>query len=274
MSRVWNDGFEKLKNKRVECAGSDLPEVKQAFEAMLARRAVAARLAITVSGAQLCHGAEWSPQEWLPQPHATADQVRREQEAEVAAVFRTVVEFPELAGVALEDFTRAWHNLPPLPLGQKARLDDFFFVLNGRSAGEKHYGEGSLPYVSSGGRTNSIVRLVECEGDEIFADGGITVTAFGNAALQPWPFVARGNGGSSVRVLLPRYRVGWRDLLWFAAQINAQQWRFFYARMAIKSRLERLVVSTPPPPQAECSFDLAARIREFRAHFAEASRID
>jgi type I restriction enzyme M protein len=274
MARVWNDGFEKLKNKRVERTGSDLPEVKRAFDAMLAGRAVVAPLAVTLNGAQLSQGAEWSPQEWLPQPNAAADHLRREQQAEVAAVFRTVVEFPELTRIALEDFTRAWHKLPPLKLGQKARLDSFFFVLNGRSAGEKHYGEGSLPYVSSGGRTNSIVRLVECEGDEVFADGGITVTAFGNAALQPWPFLARGNGGSSVRVLLPRYRVGWRDLLWFAAQINAQQWRFFYARMAIKSRLERLVVSSPPPPQAECTFDLAARIREFRRHLVEASRID
>ena len=100
--------------------------------------------------------------------------------------------------------------------------------------------------------------------DELFQDGGLTVTAFGTAALQPWPFLARGNGGSAVRVLQPRHKMTETDLLWFAAQINLQRWRFFYARMSIKSRLERLVIETPLAAMDAHEIGLGERIRRFR----------
>jgi hypothetical protein len=274
MARVWNDGFEKLKNRRVERAGSELDEIKRSFHAVRTGQAMASRLAVTVSGGQLLGGKEWSPQEWLPHPDATTvEQQKREQQSILASVFRAVVDFPELADVALENFSQPWRDLPPLPLGHKASLDEFFKVWNGRSAGEKHYPDGATPYVSSGGETNSIMRLIEAEEDELFPRGGIAVTAFGQASLQPWAFLARGNGGSAVRVLAPRYRMGLPELVWFAAQINAQKWRFFYARMAIKSRIERLVLTSPSSALPAVSHSLAAKIRTFREQLEEFSRI-
>jgi hypothetical protein len=274
MARVWNDGFEKLKNKRVACAGCELPEVKHCFEAMGAGKKVASRLAITVPGMALKGGNEWSPQEWLPQPELACTLPRGTQEPVIASVFRALVEFPDLAESALEDFPPTeWSELPRLPLGRWAPLGEFFLVVNGKSAGEKHYADGGTPYISSGGRSNSIVRLVEGPGPEVFAHGGITITAFGHAALQPWAFVARGNGGSSVRVLIPRYRMGVAELAWFAAQINAQSWRFFYGRMAIQSRIHRLVISSPEAELEQPAHTMAAKIRAFRAHLQALSRI-
>ena len=313
MARVWNDGFEKLKNQRVARAGDQLPEVKRCFTARMAGQFFVSPLAVTVPGANLQGGTEWSPQEWLPQPQpeatkeeeedkeTEASETRRagvpsksgvpsaqalgwkpgfgllgwEQQQVLGAIFRAVAELPDLAGAVLADFGGSWRDLPPLPLGRPAVLKDFFHVLNGKSAGEKHYRAGALPYVSSGGLSNSIVRLVdvsdgEREG-ELFRDGALTVTAFGQATVQPWPLVARGNGGSSVRVLTPRYRMGLAELVWFAAQINAQRWRFFYARMAIKSRLERLVVSSPPACLPQGPKSIAARIQELRDKLVELS---
>lgn len=101
--------------------------------------------------------------------------------------------------------------------------------------------------------------MIDADSDEIFPGGGLTVTAFGLACIQPWPFAARGNGGSSVRVLLPRYNMSFRELLWFAAQINAQRWRIFYARMAIKGRLARLLVRTPPVRIPDTGMSIAQR---------------
>ena len=274
MARVWNDGFEKLKNKRVERSGCELPEVKRCFDAVVAGRRVSSPLAIAVEGGRLGRGSEWSPQEWLPQAETNAGQARAQQQSILAAVFRAVAEFPDLAEIALRDFTREWEDLPPLPLGRQAPVGEFFHVVNGKSAGEKRYLEGAVPYVSSGGASNSIVRLVDAESAEIFPHGGISVTAFGDAALQPWAFVARGNGGSAMRVLLPRFRMGVAELIWFAAQLHAQRWRFFYGRMAIQSRLERLEIGSPATPLRPSDRPLDVAVRAWRDHLAEFSRVD
>jgi len=289
MARIWNDGFEKLKNQRVERpegptransarvgspGGSELPEVKRCFDALLRGEPFHSPLAIPVCGEQLADGVEWSPQEWLPQPAAGESDLRLEQRRVAESIFRAVAEMPELAETALPGFAANWECMPPLPLGEQSALNTFFSVLNGNSSGEKHYPDGEVAYISSGGASNSIVRLVAAGPDELFANGGITVTAFGQTAVQPWPFLARGNGGSSVRVLLPRFRMGFAELAWFAAQINMQRWRFFYARMAIKSRLERLVVSSPSHPLPQVTgAALAARIRTWREKLAEFSEL-
>ena len=74
--------------------------------------------------------------------------------------------------------------------------------------------------------------------------------------------MARGNGGSAVRVLVPRYAMAAEELLWFASQINSQRWRFFYARMAIKSRLERLEVDESAEARAHATEPIAERLGE------------
>jgi hypothetical protein len=271
MAHVWNDGFEKLKNKRVPRSGSELQKITSCFHALLAGRKFDSRLAGTVSGQAIQDGAEWSPQEWLPQPETAPEEIQRGQREVASSILRAVAQLPELADAVLEDFTDNWLELPPLPSAKDGMLRDFFKVVNGKSSGEKRYSDGMVPYISSGDATNSIVRLVEPEPKEVFAEGGITVTAFGQAAVQPWPFVARGNGGSAVRVLLPRFRMGISELTWFAAQINAQRWRFFYARMAIQSRIERLPLNSPPSRLPEPSTSIARRVRDFRRALMELS---
>ena len=272
MSRVWNDGFEKLKNRRVERSGSELPEAAACFRSLLAGQEFHSRLAVAVRGALVTDGSEWSPQQWLPQPDLPAHEIRSLEKSVLTSVYRAVADMPELADVVAQNFSAVWHGLPQLPGNQRAPLEAFFTVHNGRSAGEKHYLDGRCPYVSSGDSGNSILRLVEEEPAETFAHGAITVTAFGQACLQPWPFMARGNGGSSVRVLIPKYRMSVADLLWFAVQINAQKWRFFYARMAIKSRLVRLVV-TSPPERNRPQISIAENVRELRDKLVQLSTV-
>ncbi len=269
MARVVNDGFEKLKNRRVERIGCELPEVAHCFAATFAGRTFVSNLAATITGVQLQNGAEWSPHEWLPQSHMDGVAVAAEQKSVLAAMLGAVADRPELSETVLAGFGNQWQQLPPLPLGRSAALGDFFEIANGRSAGERHYPAGAIAYVSSSGLTNSIVRLVDAPPEDVFNCGGITVTAFGQTGVQPWPFVARGNGGSAVRILRPRFAMGESELLWFAAQINAQRWRFFYARMAIKSRIERLVVSSPPHTLAPLGRSLAERARAMQARLAE-----
>lgn len=83
--------------------------------------------------------------------------------------------------------------------------------------------------------------------------------------------MARGNGGSSVRVLIPRFKMGFSDLVWFASQINAQKWRFFYARMSIKSRLERLEITSPSQRLKDAGERIDRRVQEFRKNLFKLS---
>lgn len=273
MARVWNDGYTKLKSRRVEAPGSQLSEIKADFERFIVGQPLSSALATTVPGSSIRNGREWSPQQWLPQPHATEQEIRRQQTVTMQAIYQAVAHFPDLADEALSNFGSPWADHDDLPLSAKGSVSDFFTVVNGKSTGEKNYADGALPYISSGEASNSIVRQVAKVVDETFENGGLTVTAFGNAAVQPWPFMARGNGGSSVRVLLPKYDMSFRELVWFAAQINIQRWRFFYARMSIKSRIERLEVESPPARLPDDLRNVASNVQAFRDSLISFSQV-
>ncbi|MEQ9560751.1 MAG: N-6 DNA methylase [Rhodospirillales bacterium] len=273
MGRVWNDGFEKLKNRRIERLGNQLPEIANCFENLTNKRPFASEIATQIVGADLYDGAEWSPQEWLPQPNVSAAEQTRLQEDVIRSIFQSIARYPTLADEALEKFTEPWVEKEELPLNREEEISFFFDVENGKSTGEKNYAEGNCPYVSSGDTSNSIIRPIAPIADELFPDGAITVTAFGNAAIQPWPFMGRGNGGSAVRVLIPKHNLSFKELVWFAAQINLQRWRFFYARMSIKSRITRLRIKSPPTRLPDGGDHIATRIKTFRDTLNEFSTV-
>jgi hypothetical protein len=264
MARIWNDGYEKLKGRRINCEGSQLPDVLGAFRKFIGGEAVKGNNYISIDANKIMNGNEWSPQQWLPQSTITVKEYLVLVKNIKMSMFKAVVAMPDLADITLDDFTDAFLHLPNLPLSVTKPVSYFFEVLNGKSSGEKNYREGDCPYISSGDSTNSIIRLVDNEEDEVFSDGGITITAFGQAYIQPWSFMARGNGGSAVRILKPKFRMSINDLIWFASQINAQKWRFFYGRMAIKSRLERLEISSPKKKNDNGSNNIKNNFVEFK----------
>lgn len=245
MAKIWNDGFKKLKGKRVVTDGSQMKEVLDAFLRFKEGKAVKSRLATLVSAEKIMEkGAEFSPEQYLPQPDLPLSEQTRYQENITKSILTTTVCIEDIAEEVLHDFP-ANAQFPKLPYGEHKSIEQLFYVQGGRSAGESNYLAGSCPYVSSGDPQNSIIRLVNDVESEVFTEGGITVTCFGQACVQPWRFMARGNGGSAVRVLLPKYRMSYREMVWFAAQINMQKWRFFYGRMAIQKRLKNLMLKVP-----------------------------
>lgn len=271
MARIWNDGFEKLKGRRVEIEGSQLAVTSEAFHDFMRGGRTAGDNFACIGSISILNGNEWSPQQWLPQPIEDEAKLKKYEDSVRFSIYKAVTSMPELADIVLEDFGDDWVGLESLVLGKTAPVTYFFKVENGRSSGEKNYAEGDTPYISSGDQNNSIVRLAVAEEAELFEAGGITVTAFGQAYVQPWPFMARGNGGSSVRVLVPRFRMSFNELVWFASQINAQRWRIFYARMAIKSRLENLEITSPPSRLQDYGETIAQRVKKFRSNLLELS---
>jgi type I restriction enzyme M protein len=270
-ARIWNDGFEKLKGRRVEVKGSQLKTTSTKFLQYMSGKSVDDDNLTTMPASTVMNGNEWSPQQWLPQPIESEDKLKTYENDVRLSIYRAVTSMPDLADVVLPDFMSEWNSLPNYKVGKAAPVSHFFKVLGGKSTGEKNYPEGTVPYISSGDQSNSIVRLVDLDDDEVFDAGGITVTAFGQAYVQPWPFMARGNGGSAVRVLIPKFKMTFNELVWFASQINAQRWRIFYARMSIKSRLEQLEITSPPKRILDKGKTIAERVNEFRANLLKLS---
>ena len=245
MARIWNDGYKKLKGKRVVCEGSQIPEVLKCFSDFQSGVIVNSEIATIIPAQYVIDGQEFSPQQWLEQPTILPDEIDSAMKNVLMSIFQTVAAQPEIADEVIENFPEFDDDLPMLPYGESRAVDFFFDVQNGKSSGEKNYTVGNCPYISSGDSFNSYIRMVSDENGEVFSNGAVTVTAFGQAYIQPWRFMARGNGGSAVRVLIPKYKMSFRELLWFAAQINIQKWRFFYGRMAIKTRISKLRITAP-----------------------------
>ena len=274
IGRIWNDGYEKLKGRRISKKGSQLLELQECFSSFLIGKTFDSALCNTVAGEKISSGGEWSPQHWLPQPAMVKAEFETIQHSVVLSILQTVAHFPEIAEQALSDFVETLSSgLPDIPYGTTKPLSAFFTITNGKSSGEKNHSEGDTAYVSSGDTTNSVISLVTGPLEEKFTAGGITVTAFGRASVQPWPFFARGNGGSSVRVLIPRFAMTFRELIWFAGQINMQKWRFFYARMAIKSRIthEEFRVEAPPARLEDIGLPIHLRVKMFRRQLEDSS---
>ena len=262
MAKIWNDGYKKLKGKRVETAGSQLDEVLQEFRKFQKGEATSSKLVTVISAEEvLKEGAEFCPEQYLPQPEFPEEEQERYREDIVKSILRTTVSIDDIADEVLTDFPQL-SGLPELPYGESDVIEKFFYVKGGKSSGEGNYNDGSCPYVSSGDPLNSIIRLVGDVAGEVFEQGAITVTCFGRASVQPWRFMARGNGGSAVRVLIPKYKMSFSELVWFAAQINMQRWRFFYGRMAILKRLKRIKLVAPEKQLGDGDKSIAEKVAE------------
>lgn len=262
IAKIWNDGYKKLKGKRVETKGSELKEVLDAFKSFREGTICECKLATVISAEEIIeNGAEFSPEQYLPQPKFPEMEQERYREDITKSILTSTVCIEDIADEVISNFPN-FEGLPELPYGAEMSVEDFFIVRGGKSSGESNYMAGTCPYISSGDPQNSIIRLVADVQGEVFADGGITVTCFGQASVQPWRFMARGNGGSAVRVLIPKYNMTYAELVWFAAQINMQRWRFFYGRMAILKRLKKLKVKAPKEKLEDGNSSIADKIND------------
>lgn len=268
IGRISNDGFEKLKGKRVECDGSQIPLIKDSFKQFMQGETPCNENVCCIPSKLLRLGEEYSPQQYMPQNKLTAEEIKSINNETLMSLFKAVTAYPEITDSLYKEFPLRDKD-KRVPLNKKGVLSDFFDVKTGKSAGVKIYLSGIVPYVSSGDDTNGIVGLVT-ENETELCEGCITVSAFGTAYLQPWKYMARGNGGSSVRVLVPKYDMSIMDLFWFVAQINSQKWRFTYARQAIKKRLNKLELFSPET-RLDTPIDIVKRIQDFKVRLSELS---
>jgi len=267
MAKVHNDGYTISKNRRIPTSGSQLPKVAELLKEYKAGEFTGAirGLACVVDRICINDGQELCAEQWLPQPSMNEEEFITSIDNSLRQMYLTVVNYPSIVEVLIEDFTELLDSIEPPDYPKptaRTPLYNIFEISMGKSIGMGNYPLGSIPYISSGDAFNSVVGLVNPPPVEVYDTPCITVTAFGQAHIQPWRFGARGNGGSAVRVLEPRFPMSVSELLWYAGQINYQKWRFHYGRMAIISRLKDLEVD-PYPNYAPEELNLAERILTF-----------
>jgi len=267
MAKIHNDGYEILKNRRVTREGSQLDEVLQLYRKYRQRvfSDAVPGIACCIQRGELVNGAELCAEKWLPQSQLTENAFQKHFSEALRMIYLASIPYPGVIAELIDDFDEQLTSIKPSKgkkLGERARLSSAFKIVMGKSSGLKNYNEGETPYISSAEPFNSIVGQIAALPEERFDSPRITVTAFGRAYIQPWCFCARGNGGSAVRVLKPLFPMSTTELLWYTAQINFQNWRFHYGRMAIKSRLEELEVD-PYPGWGSAIANMSDRVREF-----------
>lgn len=264
LATVENDGFEIKKKRRVARAGSQLPEMSKIFHRHVQGAKVSAKHGFYcfVDRELIADGEEICAERWLPSAPFTIEKYEQQKDVLFRQIALAVANYPEAVDSSIDSFSDFLNSRDAVNAAGSL-ITDWFEISNGRSVGYSKYSGGEIPYVSSGDSFNSIVGMVQPPADEIYETPRVTVTAFGQAAIQPWRFCARGNGGSAVRVLEPIQRMSSEQLFWIVSQINAQRWRFHYGRMATKGRLETLEIV--PPPKLQPIGDVAARAKRFRS---------
>jgi len=101
MARIWNDGYEKLKGRRVTCEGSQLSMVLETFHKFLGGEDVKADNIVTVDSKNIINGNEWSPQQWIPKPTISKNEIKETEKNIRMSLFRAITAMPDLADITL-----------------------------------------------------------------------------------------------------------------------------------------------------------------------------
>lgn len=121
------------------------------------------------------------------------------------------------------------------------KLNQLFKIENAKSGSFSNYGDGNVVFITNGDYEASILGYVTpLDSDKVFNEKAICLSSFGEATIPPIPFVARGNGGSGLLVLIPLKNMNDEELYSYASQLNLLKWKFNFSRMAIEKRIENL----------------------------------
>ena len=123
-------------------------------------------------------------------------------------------------------------------------ITEVFDVINAKSSSYESYFDGSYAFVSNGYDNKGIIGYVTPkDGDKVFEENTITISAFCEAIVQDESYIARGNGGSGLTILRPKSEMTKEKLNLYASYINKYiKWRFSYGRMVTIARFKKIEV--------------------------------
>lgn len=267
LAHISNDGFEISKKRRVDRPGSQLESVLALYRQFLQRGTIETipGVACVVPRENIVGGGEIIAHRWLPSAPFGLTEFEKHRHELFRSMSLAVANVPAVTEELLADFEEALASGPIAGRPKETSpLSDWFEIEGGRTTESKTYAGGGVPYVSSGDFYNSIEDFLSPPEEEIFAEPCASITGFGQAYIQPWRFCARGGAGSAPHVLRPKWAMCLAELIWFVGQVNAQRWRFYYGRMATKTRLSLLQVD-PPPANLPIITGLIERLTTFQS---------
>lgn len=132
-------------------------------------------------------------------------------------------------------------------------ISDLFDLKSAKSLPFDDHDPGSVAFITNGYRDNGLLGYVEpLTGDAVFNEPAICISAFCEATVPKPPFIARGNGGSGLTIVIPKVPMSEADLWAYASYIsNRHGWKFSFGRMATISRLAGLEIAKKLPRIAE-----------------------
>lgn len=127
-------------------------------------------------------------------------------------------------------------------------LNKVFDIERAKSDAFWKYNSGDVAFITNWDIETSFLGYIEpLENDKVFHKSWICLTSFGNALIHKPPFLPRWNWWSWLLVLIPKHEMTEEELYSYAAQINLQQWKFSFSRMAIFRRIEKLPLKEYSP---------------------------
>lgn len=134
-------------------------------------------------------------------------------------------------------------------------ISDIFDIQPARSDPFDDHDAGPIAFVTNGFRDNGVLGYVApAAKDRVFSKPCICVSAFCEATVPSPPFIARGNGGSALTVLVPKKPMTQQQLWGYASYLTSRHgWKFSFGRMASGSRLKRLELPEVAPNIGACN---------------------
>jgi hypothetical protein len=132
---------------------------------------------------------------------------------------------------------------------QDFQLKDLFIVKSGDYHAIKELDEGSIPLISCGDLDSGFIGYFDIP-ERYQYSNTITVAYNGSypltAKYHPYKFGAK----DDIAVLLPSRPLQQKTLLYIAALLNQQIWRYSYGRKCFKAKLKHLSIQLPVDPSS------------------------
>lgn len=122
-------------------------------------------------------------------------------------------------------------------------LRDYFKIKAGDYHATSELSVGNIPLISCGNEDNGLVGYFDIPKENTYAN--LVTVAFNGIPLtakyHPYIFGAK----DDVAVLIPQKKLNEKTLIYVAAQLDNQKWRYSYGRKCFRNKLEKLEVDLP-----------------------------
>jgi len=152
-------------------------------------------------------------------------------------------------------------------------IEALFEIKSGDFHATKELDNGDIPLISCGDFNNGLVGYFDIPDEKQYSNV-ITIAYNGRpltAKFHPYSFGAK----DDVAILLPKFDLQEKTLIYIASLFNRQTWRYSYGRKCFKGKLKYLTISIPVLESGEIDETyIAGLFSSLKEHVPEKSKIE